>query len=134
MATLTATPRSIKVLARKHGSPSRVRISAGRVVEEYDLASEPVNDGVHVQLTKADGTVYDVLLSPTGNTCDCKGHLRWGHCKHEAALMALVCREQDRAANRCPNCERGYRTVTTDGKQSKIRCVACHGTGEQEPF
>jgi hypothetical protein len=25
-----------------------------------------------------------------GNLCDCKGHLRWGHCKHEAGLATLV--------------------------------------------
>jgi hypothetical protein len=33
---------------------------------------------------------YDVSLSPDGNSCECKGHLRWGHCKHADGLQALV--------------------------------------------
>jgi hypothetical protein len=37
---------------------------------------------------------YDVTVRPAdgSGTCECRGHLRWGHktvCKHRAALLAL---------------------------------------------
>ena len=37
---------------------------------------------------------YDVSVQTHGPQCECKGFLRWGHCKHLAGLIAL--REQDR--------------------------------------
>jgi hypothetical protein len=46
-----------------------------------------------------DAGVYDVFLpEPNGQhphplpSCDCKGFLRWGHCKHIDATIALVSR------------------------------------------
>jgi hypothetical protein len=46
-------------------------------------------------LQKFDGTSYDVNLGDHDGppSCDCPGHLRWGHrtvCKHLAACRALV--------------------------------------------
>jgi hypothetical protein len=33
--------------------------------------------------------VYDIRLSPEGHiTCECRGFLRWGHCKHIKTLQA----------------------------------------------
>src|SRR5262249_2184997 len=38
-----------------------------------------------------EGDVYHVHLDDAlGHSCECKGFLKWGHCKHEAALSALV--------------------------------------------
>lgn len=36
---------------------------------------------------------YDVTVSPSGDSCECLGHLRWGHrtpCKHTAAVRVLI--------------------------------------------
>jgi hypothetical protein len=46
-------------------------------------------------LSKFDGTSYDVNLGDEQHpqSCECKGHLRWGHrtvCKYLAGLKALV--------------------------------------------
>jgi hypothetical protein len=38
------------------------------------------------------GEIYHVNLTSDGTTCDCKGHERWGHCKHAEALVALQAR------------------------------------------
>jgi len=33
---------------------------------------------------------YDVLIAPTGSaSCECKGCMRHGHCKHGASLLKL---------------------------------------------
>src|SRR5256885_2108671 len=46
------------------------------------------------RLKKRDGqgqvvAVYDVRQTPEGHVeCDCKGFLRWGHCKHQETLQA----------------------------------------------
>src|SRR5437870_10518813 len=32
---------------------------------------------------------YNVLLDGQRSTCECKGHLRHGHCRHVASLTAL---------------------------------------------
>jgi hypothetical protein len=38
-----------------------------------------------------DGTVYHVHLdAELGDSCDCKGHIRWGRCKHASAVKALI--------------------------------------------
>jgi len=50
----------------------------------------PTNDGP-AEL----GEVYDVLIEDaytSAPSCQCKGFLRWGHCKHADAIKAL--REQ----------------------------------------
>jgi hypothetical protein len=46
------------------------------------------------RLEKADagdgpGEVYDVLLDGARSSCDCKGFLRWGHCKHLESIEGL---------------------------------------------
>lgn len=35
---------------------------------------------------------YDVTVDAThqGGTCECKGFLRWNHCKHTSSLLALI--------------------------------------------
>jgi hypothetical protein len=35
---------------------------------------------------------YDIRLSPEGHIeCECKGFLRWKHCKHVRTLQAMGC-------------------------------------------
>ncbi len=58
------------------------------------LASEV--GGAAFRLTKfeqhqrgEDDAVYNVLLDGERSSCECKGHLRHGHCRHVEALTAL---------------------------------------------
>ncbi len=39
------------------------------------------------RMTKDSGEHYDVALTEHGPTCECKGWLRWGHCRHIRGLM-----------------------------------------------
>jgi hypothetical protein len=39
-----------------------------------------------------DALSYDIRLSPDGFVeCECKGYLRWQHCKHVRTLQAMGC-------------------------------------------
>ena len=40
-----------------------------------------------------DGEIYAVCIDGTRSTCECKGFLRWGHCKHVDACTAITARE-----------------------------------------
>ena len=49
------------------------------------------------KLTAAPDTEpYDVLIAGTGghDSCDCRGFLRHGHCKHHSSIQALVANGQ----------------------------------------
>ena len=61
------------------------------VLDTYTVEAFPSECGGHgVELTKADGTRYHVNLNGPASTCDCKGHVSHGHCKHVDALLALT--------------------------------------------
>ncbi len=65
-------------------------------VEEFPAPAEPGGRGF--QLVKLAGGSdpeardYAVLCRADGRagTCECRGYLRWGRCKHLAALLDLV--------------------------------------------
>lgn len=38
--------------------------------------------------TTPEADAYHVVTSREGVACECKGFLRWGHCKHSSALVA----------------------------------------------
>jgi hypothetical protein len=42
--------------------------------------------------TDPEADAYDVFLSDRGDrdTCDCRGFLRWGHCRHVDGLRAVI--------------------------------------------
>jgi hypothetical protein len=45
------------------------------------------------EITRQDtGDTYHVLLHSPESSCECKGFLRHGHCKHVDALQTLVSR------------------------------------------
>jgi len=33
---------------------------------------------------------YEVLVEDSGASCSCKGHARWGHCKHAKVAVLLI--------------------------------------------
>jgi hypothetical protein len=59
----------------------------------YHLTALPSDWGRGFALVKitddAERPVYHVNLNSEDPTCDCKGHQRWGRCKHVEALLAL---------------------------------------------
>jgi hypothetical protein len=72
---------------------SIIVIRQGNTWDDYAVKRLPSDFGAAYSVEKTfngDGTVYHVHLSDDGAmSCECKGHLRWGHCKHAEALLAL---------------------------------------------
>jgi hypothetical protein len=75
---------------------------AEKVTDYFCRRIESEIGGIAFELTKVEPregegeeTVYHVLLDAASgkHSCDCKGHLRWGHrtlCKHIASLLTLL--------------------------------------------
>src|SRR4051812_23582840 len=66
----------------------------GRKIEGFDYYFLPIPcaDGAAYELRKllqGDGETYHVLIAGPSSSCECKGFLRWGHCKHLESLTAL---------------------------------------------
>jgi hypothetical protein len=70
-----------------------VVITVGKKFDDYCVKPIASDFGAayHVEkMFNPDDTVYHVNLSDDGAmTCDCRGHLAHGHCKHGEALLAL---------------------------------------------
>jgi hypothetical protein len=73
------------------GNPGVVEITVGRNATAYFLSPVSADFGTGYRLEKFEsGEVYHVNLAAGDlHTCDCKGFLQWGHCKHIQALLAL---------------------------------------------
>jgi hypothetical protein len=83
-------------LADAHGK-GMIRIRVGKTADDYYLSALPSDiaqgeRGYHVDKVFGDDSQrYDVLLRQSGrHSCECLGFLRWGHCKHVEALVALT--------------------------------------------
>jgi len=105
-ATLSRKPptkpgRSIH-LVNRNASVALVRIVVGKEVNIYRVAAMPsafaraftvekvaFADDLGVEFEEA----YHVCLDEVESTCDCKGFLRYGHCKHRDGVQALVTRK-----------------------------------------
>jgi hypothetical protein len=71
----------------------------GKEATEYTVSPIPADFGQGFEVRKPldkGGEVYCVNLGADAahSSCECKGFLRWAHCKHVAGLIAL--REQGR--------------------------------------
>lgn len=78
-----------------------LRSSGPRIGERVDtfrylLRQVNADYGVGYQLDKmgigehgAEAETYHVHFEHDGHSCDCKGHVRHGHCKHVDAIKAL---------------------------------------------
>jgi hypothetical protein len=100
MNTLTKPAKRIKpsrTLRLYPGSPALLEMTVGNDCFSYWLRPIPADEGQAFELKKSitEGSeTYHVLLhGPHGHSCECRGHLRWGHrtvCKHVASLLALI--------------------------------------------
>ena len=100
MATVTESRPRVKpsrtirlALAPSDVNPaSVVTISVGSQHDDYMVLPMPADFGAAYGVTKIgdpDQKFYHVNLAGNGSTCECKGHLKWGHCKHVEGLTAL---------------------------------------------
>jgi hypothetical protein len=68
-----------------------VASTVGKEKAEYLLAELAADYGRGFELEKIGGLeVYHVNVDGAAKTCDCKGHSRWGHCKHADGVAALI--------------------------------------------
>jgi hypothetical protein len=73
-----------------------VTLSYGPDAADYYLTPVPSDWGVAYRLDKMgdEEARYHVLLDPLAEgglfaSCECKGHLRWGYCRHVHGLLLL---------------------------------------------
>jgi hypothetical protein len=69
-------------------------LTTDRLTVAYRLTKLPSDFGHAYRLDKADQgdgqpETYDVLLDGERSSCECKGFLRWHHCKHVESLTTL---------------------------------------------
>jgi hypothetical protein len=101
-ATKTRKPRQVvRTITLKlnpfEGNPGVVRIKVvdGKRTTEHDYLLTPLASdfGTAFRLEKTgepDGETYHVNLDGEKSSCECKGHMRHGRCKHVDGLTALV--------------------------------------------
>jgi hypothetical protein len=101
MTTTTATRKTTKKQETRTaklttvGTARVLGLTTGKDTAFYLLTTLAATVGAGFHLAKADrgdgpGEEYDVLLDGQFSSCECKGFLRWNHCKHVEALTALV--------------------------------------------
>lgn len=66
-------------------------VTEGKKTDRYRVEAVRDWDGrtvIGYRLHKQGGETRDVDI--VEGTCDCPGHQRWGHCRHEAAVRKLL--------------------------------------------
>jgi hypothetical protein len=69
-----------------------LRIAEGKQLDYYTAKPIPSDWGTAFEMTKLGSgqeVPYHVCLAGADSVCDCKGHLRHGHCRHVEGLNAL---------------------------------------------
>jgi hypothetical protein len=105
MSTLTRNAPAVKSNRKKPTRTLRydplasvLSMSIGKQAFAYWLEVLPTDfeDTLAVRLTKApscrkpdEPDAYDVAIGPDTASCECKGHLRHGHCKHLDSVRVL---------------------------------------------
>jgi SWIM zinc finger len=100
MATATTTRkprpapvRKVEVVIRpEDDAPGAVTIAIGKKESTYLVTRLPSDFGRAYRVEKLDdsGTAYDVLLHGKQSTCECKGFLHHGRCKHILTLAEMI--------------------------------------------
>jgi hypothetical protein len=104
-ATATAAPRQRKPRAKparfirlevrpEYNGLGIVRITVGKEHADYFLTIIPADFGRGFKVEKiglhCNEPPYHVNLDGDKKSCECKGFLRHGHCKHSDGLAALI--------------------------------------------
>jgi hypothetical protein len=80
-------------LAPFEGNPGIIDITVNGQTTSYFVRNIPTDFGRGFELEKfgtQGGDKYHALLEEDGRSCDCKGFLAHGHCKHADGILALV--------------------------------------------
>jgi hypothetical protein len=98
-ATKTRKPQTRTASVQHLADSTILWLTVGHDTTAYKLTRLDADFGTAYRLLRADqgdgqgSEQYDVNLQDFGrSTCECKGHLRWGHktvCKHIACLFQL---------------------------------------------
>jgi hypothetical protein len=71
-----------------------VRITVGKEHADYFLTLIPADFGRGFKVEKIglheNEPPYHVNIDTDKKSCECKGFLKWGHCKHADGLAALI--------------------------------------------
>jgi hypothetical protein len=86
--------RTVKLLLPPaEGQTGALLIREGERQDTYFLSLIPSDFGVGLEVEKVDPVnghrTYHVNLNGDASTCECKGFLRWAHCRHVESLLAL---------------------------------------------
>ena len=88
--------RFVRLVIKPDGANSLgvVRLTVAGRSADYLLTPIPADFGRGSQVEKIgldfDGSAYHVNLDGEKKACECKGYLKWGHCKHADGLAALI--------------------------------------------
>jgi hypothetical protein len=98
----TAKPkdRTIRLLAKTptaNGTAGIFAVTEGDKTDRYFFQPMACDFGAAAYLVEKWSDVvqavveeYHVSLDGKESSCECKGHLRWGHCRHVEGLSALI--------------------------------------------
>jgi hypothetical protein len=90
--------RSVRWLRRNGDGSGIVTLTVGKLTNDYyvtPLASDYGTAFLLEKFTSQGGEGYHVNLDRERgrHSCECKGFLRHGHCKHVEGLLALLARQ-----------------------------------------
>jgi hypothetical protein len=76
------------------GAVTVLWLTLDKLMTAYRLTALPSDFGRAYRLEKSDQgdgqpECYDVLIDGERSSCECKGFLRWGHCRHVESLTTL---------------------------------------------
>jgi hypothetical protein len=89
--------RSIRLCVKPDGkSPGVVNIRVGKEAADYFLTELPADFGRGFKVEKIGldcrESAYAVNVDSERRSCECKGYLHHGHCRHVDGLAALIAR------------------------------------------
>src|SRR5690242_483577 len=99
MSTVTTKRARKQVERRVHlynadGNPKLIEMTIGKDAFAYWLRIIDADYGIGFEVRKPlpETDVYHVHYDPARrlSSCDCKGGLHHGHCKHQEAIIALI--------------------------------------------